>query len=172
MLRVLPKRFEKYGLTLHSEKTRLIEFGRYAARNARRQGRKPETFNFLGFTHLCARSRKGKFTVHVKTIAKRLGRGLKAVADWCKQHRHDPVTEQQKTLNAKLRGHYQYYGLPTNYRSLRQFYRGVRRIWREWLNRRSRKPSLTWERYAALLRQHPLMPPRITHRWAGTGSHA
>src|SRR5215470_4380237 len=95
-----------------------------------------------------------------------------AVADWCKQHRHDPVTEQQKTLNAKLRGHYQYYGLPTNYRSLRQFYRGVRRIWREWLNRRSRKPSLTWERYAALLRQHPLMPPRITHLWAGTGSRA
>jgi len=172
VLRVLPKRFEKYGLTLHPEKTRLIEFGRYAARNARRQGRKPETFNFLGFTHVCARSRKGKFTVHVKTIAKRLRRGLKAVADWCKQHRHDPVTEQQKTLNAKLRGHYQYYGLPTNYRSLRQFYRGVRRIWREWLNRRSRKPSLTWERYAALLRQHPLMPPRITHLWAGTGSRA
>ena len=108
VLRVLPKRFEKYGLTLHPEKTRLIEFGRHAARNARKQGKKPETFDFLGFKHLCARSRKGKFTVHVKTLAKRLRRGLKAIADWCKQHRHEPVNEQQKTLNAKLRGHYQY----------------------------------------------------------------
>ena len=123
VLNVLPKRFEKYGLTLHPEKTRLIEFGRFAAGNAKRQGKNPETFNFLGFTHIGARSRKGKFTVHVKTIAKRLRRGLTAVAGWCKQHRHDPVSEQQKTLNAKLRGHYQYYGRPTNYRSLWQFYR-------------------------------------------------
>jgi hypothetical protein len=109
VLGVLPKRFEKYGLTPHPEKTRLMEFGRYAAKNARKQGKKPATFNFLGFVHICARSRQGRFTVHVKTIAKRLGRGLKAVWEWCKRHRHDPVNEQQKTLNAKLRGHYQYY---------------------------------------------------------------
>jgi RNA-directed DNA polymerase len=129
VLEVLPRRFEKYGLTLHPEKTRLIEFGRYAAKNARKQGKKPATFNFLGLVHLCARSRQGKFTVHVKTIAKRLGRGLKAVWEWCKQHRHDPVNEQQKTLNAKLRGHYQYYGRRTNYRAIRQFYQRGRRIW-------------------------------------------
>jgi RNA-directed DNA polymerase len=132
VLRVLPKRFAKYGLTLHPEKTRLIEFGRFAAGNAKRRGKKPETFNFLGFTHTGARSRKGKFTVHVKTIAKRLRRGLAAITEWCKKHRHDPVSVQQKTLNAKLRGHYQYYGRPTNYRSLWQFDRRVRRIWREW----------------------------------------
>src|SRR5437879_10938999 len=101
VLRVLPKRFEKYGLTLHPEKTRLIEFGRSAVGNARRQGKKPETFAFLGFTHMGARSRKGRFTVHVTTLAKRFRRGLKAIADWCKQHRHDPVNEQQKMLNAK-----------------------------------------------------------------------
>jgi len=172
VLSVLPKRFEKYGLTLHPEKTRLIEFGRNAARNARKQGKKTETFNFLGFTHICARSRGGKFTVHVKTIAKRLRRGLKAIADWCQQHRHDPVTEQQKTLNAKLRGHYQYYGRPTNYCSLWQFYRRVRRIWREWLSRRTRGRTLTWDRFAAILRQYPLLRPRITHAWAGTGRHA
>ncbi len=172
VLSVLPKRFEKYGLTLHPEKTRLIEFGRYAARNAKKQGKKPETFNFLGLTHVCARSQKGKFTVHVKTMAKRLRRGLKAVADWCQQHRHDPVSEQQKTLNAKLRGHYQYYGRPTNHRSIWQFYRRVRRIWREWLSRRTRGRPLTWERFEALLRQHPLVPPRITHSWAGAGSIA
>jgi hypothetical protein len=84
------------SLTLHAEKTRLIEFGRYAAKNARKQGKKPATFNFLGFVRICARSRQGKFTVQVKTIAKRLGRGLKAVLEWCKRHRHDPVSEQQK----------------------------------------------------------------------------
>jgi hypothetical protein len=172
VLRVLPKRFEKYGLTLHPEKTRLIEFGRHAARNARKQGKKPETFDFLGFKHLCARSRKGKFTVHVKTLAKRLRRGLNAIADWCKQHRHEPVDEQQNTLNAKLRGHYQYYGRPTNYHSIRQFYRRVCRIWREWLSRRTRGRLLTWERYSVILRQHPLLLPRITHAWVKAGRYA
>jgi len=173
VLEVLPKRFEKYGLTLHPEKTRLIEFGRYAAKNIGKPGKKkPATFNFLGFVHICARSRQGKFTMHVKTIAKRLGRGLKAVWQWCKQHRHDPVSEQQKTLNAKLRGHYQYYGRSSNYRAIRQFYHRVLRIWREWLSRRTRAKPLTWERYAEILQQHPLLQPRITHTWASTGRHA
>ena len=161
VMRVLPKRFEKFGLTLHPEKTRLIEFGRYAARNAEKQGKQPESFDFLGFKHLCARSRKGGFTVHVKTIAKRLRRGLKAIADWCKQHRRTPVNQQQEALNAKLRGHYQYYGRPTNYYSIKQFYRRVCRIWREWLGRRTRGRPLTWDRYNAILRQHPLLKPRM-----------
>jgi hypothetical protein len=172
VLAVLPKRFEKYGLTLHPEKTRLFEFGRYAAKNAKKRGEKSATFNFLGFVHICARNRQGKFTVHVKTIAKRLRRGLKAMWDWCQQHRHDPVSEQQKTLNAKLRGHYQYYGRPTNYRSIGQFYRRVQRIWKEWLGRRTRGERLTWERFKEILRQFPLLPPRITHPWTSTGSHA
>jgi len=172
VLSVLPKRFEKYGLTLHPEKTRLIEFGRYARRNAKRQGKKPETFGFLGFTHICAHSRKGKFAVHVKTMAKRFRRGLKAIANWCQQHRHDPVSEQQKMLYAKLRGHYQYYGRPTNYRSLYQFYRKVRRLWRTWLSRRTRGRRLTWERFEEILRPYPLLRPQITHSWAGAGSHA
>ena len=114
---------------------------------------------------MCARSQKGKFTVHVKTIGKRLRRGLKAIAAWCQTHRHEPVDEQQKTLNAKLRGHYQYYGRPTNYRSLQQFYRRVRRIWKEGLSRRTRGRWLTWDRYAEILRQHPLLLPRIMHSW-------
>ena len=172
VMRVLPKRFAKYGLTLHPEKTRLIEFGRHAARNAKKQGKQPESFDFLGFKHLCARSRKGGFTVHVKTLAKRLRRGLKAIADWCKQHRHTPVNQQQKALNAKLRGHYQYYGRPTNYYSINQFYRRVCRIWREWLGRRTRGRPLTWDRYNAILRQHPLLSPRITHAWVGAGRYA
>jgi RNA-directed DNA polymerase len=169
VMSVLPKRLAKYGLALHPEKTRLLEFGREAIRNARRQGKKPDTFDFLGFTHICASSRKGKFTVHVKTMRKRLRRGVQAIADWCREHRHDPVSEQQKTLNAKLRGHYQYYGRPTNYRSLKQFYRKVLRIWREWLSRRTRGRRMTWERFDELRRQHPLLLPRIMHAWAGAG---
>ena len=168
----LSKRFGKFGLALHAEKTRLVEFGRNAERNAKGQGKKPATVDFLGFTYICARSRKGKFTVHVKTIGKRLRRGLKAIAEWCKQHRHEPVAEQQKILNAKLRGHYQYYGRPTNYRSIRQFYQRVRRIWKEWLSRRTRGRWLTWERYDKILRQHPLLLPRIMHPWQGAGSIA
>ena len=157
VMEVLPKRFAKYGLTIHPEKTRLVEFGRYAEENAKRQGKKPCTLDFLGFTHICARSRKGKFTVHVRTMKKRFRRGLTAIAEWCQENRHMPVDEQQKTLNAKLRGHYQYYGRPTNYRSIWQFYREVRHIWHKWLSRRTRGNGMTWEKYAAILRTTPIV---------------
>ncbi len=158
---VLSKRFAKYGLTLHSEKTRLVEFGRYAEERAKRQGKKPSTFDFLGLTHICARSRRGKFTVQVRTMRKRLRRSLTAVAAWCQEHRHAPVGEQQKTLNAKLRGHYQYYGRPTNSQCLWKFYRGTCKLWYKWLNRRTRGSRLTWAKYNALLGRYPLLPPRI-----------
>jgi len=172
VMNVLPKRFAKYGLTLHPEKTRLVEFGRNAVGSAKRQGKKPGTFDFLGLTHICARSRRGKFTVHVRTMRKRLSRSLTALARWCQEHRHEPVDQQQKILNAKLRGHYQYYGRPTNFPNVEKFYRGVRRLWRKWLNRRTRGRWLTWEKYTALLRQHPLLLPRILHSWAGAVSPA
>jgi RNA-directed DNA polymerase len=161
VLSVLPKRFARYRLTLHPEKTRLVAFGRKALAEASRMGTKLETFDFLGLTHKCARSRRGKFTVHVKTMKKRLRRSLKGVAEWCRVHRHDSVDKQQAILNAKLRGHYQYYGRPTNYRSLWQFHRGVRQIWKKWLGRRSRGRTLTWAKYEQLLKRHPLMRPRI-----------
>ena len=127
---VLRKRFRKYGLTLHPEKTRLMEFGREAlAKSEQTGGRKPVTFDFLGFTHISKRSRRGHFTIHVRTMRKRLRRGLTAVAEWCRKHRHDPVDAQQKALNRKLRGHYQYFGRSTNFISLLKFYDEVRRIW-------------------------------------------
>ena len=166
VLQVLPKRFARYGLTLHPEKTRLVEFGRTALARAIRAGTKPDTFDFLGLTHKCALSRRGKFTVHVKTMKKRLRRSLTAVAEWCRIHRHDDVDKQQAVLNAKLRGHYQYYGRPTNYHSLWQFYRAVRQIWKKWLERRTRGQPLSWERYEQILRRHPLLRPRITRLWA------
>ena len=171
VLKVLSKRFAKYGLTLHPEKTRLLAFGR-SARPSGPDARKPATFDFLGFTHVCARSRRGRFTIHVRTMRKRLRRSVKAVAQWCQHHRHDPVEHQAAALNAKLRGHYQYYGRPTNYRCLQRFYRLVRRLWHMWLNRRTRGKTLDWGRYQRLLQRHPLLLPRICHAWASTGSPA
>lgn len=170
VLAVLPKRFAKYGLTLHPEKTRLVKFGRSALAQAELDGTKPATFDFLGFTYQCARSRRGKFTVHVKTMKKRLRRSLKAVAEWCRRHRHDAVAEQHRTLTGKLRGHYQYYGRPTNYRSLWQFYRGVRYVWRKWLTRRSRGKTLSWARFVMLLQRYPLPLPRIARPWTGAAN--
>jgi RNA-directed DNA polymerase len=174
VLEVLTKRFAKYGLTLHPEKTRLIEFGREAlAKSEEEKGRRPATFDFLGFTHICKRSRRGYFTIHVRTMRKRLRRSLKALSRWCQEHRHDPVEGQCEALNRKLRGHYQYYGRPTNFRSLREYYRGVRGLWRKWLNRRTRGKTLNWTAYEHLLSRHPLMRPRIMRPWtppSGTGS--
>ncbi|MGD0663882.1 MAG: group II intron reverse transcriptase/maturase [Syntrophorhabdales bacterium] len=164
---VLTKRFAKYGLKLHPDKTRLMAFGRQAlATSEEPGGKKPATFDFLGFTHICKRSRKGKFTVHVRTMRKRLRRSLKKVTAWCRKHLHDSVEEQQEALNRKLQGHYQYYGRPTNYRSLREFYQSTRRIWKKWLNRRTRGYTLNWTEFEHLLKRHPLLRPRITHSWA------
>jgi RNA-directed DNA polymerase len=166
VLEVLRKRFAKYGLTLHPEKTRLIEFGVAVVEKAQRPGGKPpETFDFLGFTHIATRSRRGNFTIHVRTMRKRLKRSLKAVTDWCKEHRHDTLEGQRKALNKKLQGHYEYYGRPTNYQNLRRFYRIVRRIWKESLNRRTRGRTVTWEKFAQIEARFPLKLPRITQAW-------
>jgi group II intron reverse transcriptase/maturase len=166
VLDVLEKRFAKYGLTLHPDKTRLMDFGRKALAQSEKPGkRKPETFDFLGFTHLCTRTRKGKFTIHVRTMRKRLRRSLKAVTAWCREHRHDPVDAQQQALNRKLRGHYQYYGRSSNFRSLSEFYERVKRIWQKWLNRRSRGNPLPWLAYQQLLVRRPLLRPRLSRPW-------
>jgi hypothetical protein len=170
VLEVLSKRFAKYGLTLHPEKTRLLAFGRSAFPSGPDAPR-PATFDFLGFTHVCARSRRGRFTIHVRTIRKRLRRSVKAAAQWCQHHRHDPVETQAAALNAKLRGHYQYYGRPTNFRSLWKFYRLVRRLWHKWLTRRTRGKRLDWDTFQQLLNRHPLLLPRICHAWAGDQDH-
>jgi RNA-directed DNA polymerase len=165
VLEVLPKRFAKYGLTLHPEKTRLVKFGRRAYYQAKRTKTKAATFNFLGFTHRCATSRAGTFVVHVSTMKTRLRRGLVAIAAWCREHLHAPLDYQQQMLNAKLRGHYQYYGRRTNYRSLTKFVHSVRRIWRRWLARRTRGRCLSWQRFDRILTRYPLLRPRIMRTW-------
>ena len=172
VLKVLDKRFSKYGLTLHPEKTRLLEYGRAALAKAERQGRAPDTFDFLGFTHLTERSRRGSYKTSVLTMKKRRKRALKKIAQWCKAHRHDPLAEQQVTLNEKLLGHYQYYGRSSNFRGLWTFFRVVRKTWRKWLSRRSRGIPMSWATYTKLLDRYPLLKPRITHHWASSRSPA
>lgn len=160
--RVISKRFEKYGLTLHAEKTKLIEFGYMAWRRGQRTGKRPQTFNFLGFTHYCGTSRRGKFAVKVKTMSKRLTRSLKRVAHWCRRYRHEPISEQWQKLSQMMKGHYSYYGRRGNSRALDEFKYQVRRIWRKWLGKRHRGNPIPWVRFDQILKTYPLPQPRIS----------
>ena len=159
VMEVLPKRLAKYGLTMNEGKTNELRF----LPPGRRDAGAPETVNFLGFTHYWGKSRRGNWVVKRKTQKDRLARAIKTVAVWCKRHRHDPVREQQQALNAKLRGHYAYYGITFNFRSLQAFHKQVREAWLKWLNRRSRSEHLTWRTFSLLLKCYPLEPPRIYH---------
>lgn len=172
VLQVLDKRFSKYGLTLHPEKTRLVDFGRAAFAKASRTGAKLGTFDFLGFSHVVERTLRGAYRPGVRTMKKRLKRGVKKIAQWYRTHRHLPVGEQQAALNAKLQGHYEYYGRSSNFRGIQRFYRLVRKTWRKWLSRRTRDAILSWDKYLAFLKRHPLLKPRITHSWAVSRSPA
>jgi RNA-directed DNA polymerase len=156
---VLPKRFGKYGLSIHDEKTRLLDFHRPTG------GKKSETFVFLGFTHYWGLSRKGSWVIKRKTAKKKLKAAIRRVYEWCRANRHDPVAEQWKSLSVKLRGHYQFYGITCNWRSLSSFHEAVKRSWRKWLDRRSRNKDMPWERFERLLRRYPLPRPRITHSY-------
>jgi RNA-directed DNA polymerase len=165
VMAVLAQRFGRYGLTLHPEKTRLVDF-RSPARRGGRGDDEPPTgsgFDMLGFTHFWARSRKGRWVVKRKTAKSRFGRAVKRIAQWCRKFRHRPITEQQRALNRKLQGHYAYYGVTGNARALNRFRRMVERSWRTWLDRRSQRSHMTWERFQRLLERYPLMPARVVH---------
>ena len=155
---VLPKRFKKYGLQLHPQKTRLIDFRRPTG------GARSASFDFLGFTHYWGKSRRNRMVVTRKTSRKRLSNALHEIHHWCRKYRHMPVRKQHEKLVLKLRGHYNYYGITGNIRSLRQFFWRVKRTWHYWLNRRSRERCLTWERFElSVLENCPLPEPRIYH---------
>ena len=163
VLAVLVKRFEKYALTLHPHKTRLITLHRPVAGGRDGRGpRPPRSFDFLGFNFFWGRSRKGNWVVRRKTAKDRLNRALRAVGAWCRRYRHTPLRWQHEHLGSKLRGHYAYYGLTGNGRSLASFRHQVERLWRKWLRRRS-NAKLPWAQFSALLRRHPLPPVRIVH---------
>jgi len=161
VMAVLPKRFGRYGLTLHPDKTRLVLFRRPGDRDSS-PGR-PGTFDLLGFTHYWGRSRQGKWVVKRRTASSRLTRSLRSIGDWCRKHQHRPLPEQHETLRAKVRGHYAYYGITGNHSSLSVFLTQVHRRWRYWLSRRNRERAMTWDRFNRLLERYPLPAPVVVH---------
>jgi len=161
VLAALPKRFERFKLTIHPAKTALIRFQRPSS--TKEADRENGTFDFLGFTHYWAKSRQGFWVIKRKTAKKRLRRAMKSLWQWCRKHRHENLPEQYKMLCLKLRGHYQYYGVRTNHKMLEVVMEYVEKAWRYWLSRRSNESYIRWEEFERLRRVFPLPKPRIYH---------
>jgi len=159
--KVLGARFEKYGLKIHPEKTRLLDFTK--PRDG--QGKGNSSFAFLGFTHYWTKSRKGKWIVGRKTDSKRFQRAIRAINAWCKANRCQSMREQWEKLKQKITGHYAYYGISLNFRSISEFYERVQSVWKKWLNRRGWKGYQNWEQFADCLKDWPLPKPRIMHSY-------
>lgn len=159
VLDVLPKRFGKYGLTLHPEKTRLVRFERPKNDDTP----KPESFDFLGFTHHWAKSLSGWWVIKQKTASSRFTRSLSRIRMWCRRWRHLPVAQQHKHLSAAMRGHYGYFGITGNSIALGRFAYEVQRTWHKWLSRRSQR-RMSWEQFEQLIKRFALPPPRVNRR--------
>ena len=160
----LRERFAKFNLELHPEKTRVISFGRYERENTKRQNRKANTFDFLGFTHYCGLSRKGKFIVGRKTSRKKFRMKCGELNNWLRKIRNYKKTKEWwPILQAKLGGHYQYYGVSGNMQALRRFYSQTLRMTVKWLNRRSQRKSFNWKGFEKYLEHYPLPKPKIVH---------
>lgn len=163
---VLGKRMGRFGLTLHPDKTRLLPFRRPPA--GQTGGKGPATFDFLGFTLHWRRARSGRWGMMCKTRSARLRRSVQAIADWCRRHRHLPVKEQHTALRRRIQGHFNYFGISGNFRSLLLLVEEAKRAWYKWLRRRSQQAHLNWEQFGAMLKRLPLPRPRITVRIWGT----
>jgi RNA-directed DNA polymerase len=161
-LAVLPKRFGKYGLTLHPDKTRLVSFQR--PDRVDDDGVGPGTFDLLGFTHFWGVSRKGNWVVKQRTAKDRFCRALRRLREWCRWHRHHPLEEQHRMLTKKLKGHYAYYGITSNFHRISSFFYLTRRVWHAALARRSQR-RLSWRTMEKLLKRFPLPAPRIVHQY-------
>ena len=157
VLAVLPKRFGKYGLTLHPTKTRLLRFRPPSGGDKQPRDTGKHSFDFLGFTHHWARSRRGYWVVKRKTAGSRFSRALKRISEWFRSVRHEAVAWQHDQLSRKLRGHYNYYGIAGNSEALARYRFEVGRLWRKWLDRRSDKAAMTWDRFNLLLQRYPLL---------------
>ena len=159
VMAVLGKRLGKYGLNLHPDKTRLLDFR--PPSKEQQGGKGSNTFDFLGFTLYWRRTRGGSWQMTCRTRTARLARAIRTVHDWCRRHRHLSVKEQHAALSRRLRGHYNYFGVNGNFQSLRVVDLHARRSWHKWLCRRSQKKRLNWVRFQDLLRDFPLPSPRI-----------
>jgi RNA-directed DNA polymerase len=166
VLAVLGKRLERFGLTLHPDKTRLVDFRPMQADGTHHPDTGGTTFDFLGFTHVWGRSLKGKPMVRQITAKSRFARALAAVSDWCQKNRHLPIRVQHRHLSAMMRGHFAYYGVGGNGQRLRWFAHQVVRIWQKWLSRRDRGSVVRWARLNEILKRHPLPPARIARPYA------
>ncbi len=158
LMGVLPKRFDRYQLSLHPEKTRLIAFGKPP-----RSGKPKGTFDFLGFTFYWGKSLKGNWVMKKQTARKRQNRFMRMLWNWCKENRHDPMEKQHETLCSKLRGFYQYFGLRGNYKVLEVVYEYAEKAWRHWLGRRHREGYISHEKFRRILKSFPFPRPRIVH---------
>ncbi len=168
LLEALRERLAKFGLTLNEGKTQVIEFGRQGARKRAQAGlSRQRTFNFLGFTHYWGRTKKGKIVVKRKTEATRMTRKLKELRAELRRRWHEPIREQYTWLCQVLRGHYRYYGVIFNGRSLSRFLYVVHRMWFKAMKRRTRKNRLNWQKFNQLLAMYPLPKPRIHQSWYG-----
>jgi RNA-directed DNA polymerase len=164
---VLLQRMAKYGLALHPDKTRLFAFRRPP--KGQQGGQGGASFDLLGFTFYWARARTGRWGMACKTRSASLRRAIKSIYDWCRSHRHLPVQDQHEALARRVRGHYNYFGVSGNSRSLLNYADAVRKAWHKWLCRRSQRNRLTWERYTMLLKHRwPLPQPRIAVRIWGS----
>ena len=167
VLEVLGKRLGKYGLQLHPDKTRMVDFRyRQFPQHDREEATLATTFNFLGFTHVWGRSRKGKLVVRQVTAKDRFARTLKAIDQQCRRMRHWMLREQHQRLCQMLRGHYAYFGLSDNGVRLDALCHQAQRCWRKWLSRRSNESSLSWARFKRVLEHLPLPRPRLVHHYA------
>ncbi len=155
---VIGRRFDRFGLNLHPDKTRLFPFKRPPKGS---KGKGPGAFDFLGFTVIWQRSRGGWWRPALRTRKASLSKAITAVSQWCRSHRHQRVKQQHATLKRKLAGHYNYFGVNGNYGRLMVLYRCTRRIWFKWLNRRSQRASKTWKQFADLMQDYPLPVPSI-----------
>lgn len=169
IMKALPQRFGKYGLEINEAKTRMIDFRRPPTQPGAKRDPKPGTFSFLGFTHYWGKTRKGWYAIKWKTDSRRLRRSISLFWQWCRDHRHLPLERQYRLLCAKLRGYYQYYGIPFNTKSLSTVAYRVSRAWRYWLNRRGGRRKLTWQTYSRLLTDFSLPSPRVVHGWDKMG---
>ena len=165
-MEAMKARYSEYGLELNAEKSRVISFGRYEEENARRQNRKANAFDFLGFTHYCGRSRKGNFLLGRKTSGKKFRKKCGELDAWLKAVRNAcPVQEWWPVLKAKVTGHYQYYGVSGNYAMIRGYYLKTLKLAMRWLNRRSQQKRFNWRSYREYLKLHPLPTPRLAHNF-------
>lgn len=162
VMEVLPKRLDRFKLTVHPEKTKLVRFGKPARRS--KAAAASGTFDFLGFTHYWAKSLRGNWVIKRKTASKKLRGFMKRMWRWCRKNRHEPLAEQHGMLCSKLRGYYQYYGIRGNYKMLEVAFEHTENAWQYWLSRRSHKSYINWTKFEESIRAKlPLPKPRIIH---------